>query len=259
MKKPTGRKLLESFLKTPVRSWPSSEIPVNPVPVIPPRHPRADVPVPENMQGLPVDERGYRVPFFVSWFNGKPDFRMARSESVMKCLIENLCWICGKEHELDRESNSYPQTYVIGPMCVINRVSSEPGSHLECARYAARVCPFLVSPHMRRNEKDLPEEKQNPDGLFIKRNPGVSALWTTPYCKIFQENLFQLGNPVGLEFWREGRHATFPEVMESIRTGLPILEKEAEEFGPQGRDTLTRMTLNAISLIAQQYQPTGSS
>jgi hypothetical protein len=31
--------------------------------------------LPVRLQGLPIDERGYPVPWFVAWENGKPEFR----------------------------------------------------------------------------------------------------------------------------------------------------------------------------------------
>jgi hypothetical protein len=34
--------------------------------------PRHSVPVPQHMAGLPRDERGYIVPWFVAWHDGRP-------------------------------------------------------------------------------------------------------------------------------------------------------------------------------------------
>ena len=34
-------------------------------------------PMPSRIAALPVDERGYPVPWFVAWIDGKPEFRCA--------------------------------------------------------------------------------------------------------------------------------------------------------------------------------------
>jgi hypothetical protein len=38
-----------------------------------------------------------------------------------------------------------------------------------------------------------------------------------------------VGEPEGIEYWAEGRRANRAEIDESIRTGLPLLEAEAEK------------------------------
>jgi hypothetical protein len=43
---------------------------------------RKDLPdgMPESVGRLPVDHRGYPVPWFVAWIDGKPEFRCADGE-----------------------------------------------------------------------------------------------------------------------------------------------------------------------------------
>ena len=60
------------------------------------------------------------------------------------------CWLCG-------QTLGKHMTFPIGPMCAITRTTAEPPSHLACAEYAVKACPFLSQPRMRRNERDLPE------------------------------------------------------------------------------------------------------
>lgn len=252
MDKLTGKKLLESFMDggCPVRLPVTNEHKVR-APVIIPDNPKRDVPIPETMKDLPLSDRGYVVPFFVSWINGQPDFRCVQPGTVVKCVRNGLCWVCGQPHDRDQNGHII-QTYVIGPMCSINHLSAEPGSHLECARYSVRVCPFLTAPKMVRNEKSLPEDTHDPGGMFITRNPGAMILWTTSSYSLVPTNespLFRLGEPSYLEFWREGRYATHAEVMESIRTGLPILQEEADRQGPLAQHELKRMVGEAITLI----------
>src|SRR5690606_32990139 len=110
-----------------------------------------DVPRPEQIQALPVDERGYPVPWFVAKVNGRWDFRVMADGKIGRATRNGVCWICGRPGLTGREA-----VFVIGPMCVVNRVSAEPPAHRECAEYAAQACPFLSQPRMRRNERNMP-------------------------------------------------------------------------------------------------------
>lgn len=121
-------------------------------------------------------------------------------------------------------------TFVLGPMCGINRTAAEPPSHLECARYSARNCPFLSKPQMVRRENDLPKTVE-PAGMAIRRNPGATLLWTTRKYTLFDDGrggvLLEIGEPETMEWYFEGRAATRDEVRQSVETGLPILAEVA--------------------------------
>jgi hypothetical protein len=182
-------------------------------------------PLPLRMSALPVDERGYVVPWFVDWIDGKPEFRAMDPRKWVRAIKEKFCWVCG-----DRMGRF--MTFVAGPMCGINRTSSEPPSHLECARWSARNCPFLNNPDAVRRE----DENANPlskvvGGFGIQRNPGVAMLWTTNTYHVFDDGrggkLLQMGEPTSVEWYANGRIATREEVMHSIETGFPALASAA--------------------------------
>lgn len=184
-------------------------------------------PIPERMAGLPVDHRGYPVPKFVEWIDGKPDFRVMRGAHFQACITFESCWICGQRLGRNR-------TFVIGPMCAINRTSAEPPSHLDCAEFAARACPFLTMPKAQRREAGLPEGIAPPAGVQLKRNPGVALLWTSRNSQPFRvENgvLFDVGDPLHVQWFAEGRAATRAEVLESIESGFPLLAETARSHG----------------------------
>jgi hypothetical protein len=142
--------------------------------------------------------------------------------------------------------------FVIGPMCAVNRVSAEPPSHRSCALYAVQACPFLTQPRAKRNEKDMPEHLE-PAGLMLKRNPGVTLLWTTQRYTLFKDGrggaLFNVGDPEQVEFYAEGRAATHDEIMASINSGLPILQEMAERDGPEAVAELAKMYDKAMELV----------
>ncbi len=191
--------------------------------------------------------RGFPVPWFVARIKGEPEFRAMDPQKFHRAVSKRLCWCCGQP--LD-----FYATFVIGPMCAINRVSSEPPSHLECAKWSARNCPFLTQRQMERREDELTEGAKPIGGIAISRNPGVALLWTTDAWATFSDGnggtLIKLGEPKETEWWSHGRTATRAEVDESVRTGLPILEKMARE---QGADAMA--DLEQKKADAQRFYP----
>lgn len=184
---------------------------------------------PARLTGLPIDDRGFPVPWFVAWIDGKPDHRVMDGAKLRLAVHSGRCWMCG-------EPLGRWRTSAIGPMCAITRTISEPPSHLECLRYAACACPFLTRPHAHRRAAGMPEDAVDGAGVPIHRNPGVIALWTSaqpprPYRVAPGDGLnggvlFELGEPQAVEWWAEGRPATQWEIVESIRSGLPLLEEQ---------------------------------
>jgi len=181
--------------------------------------------LPARIKALPVDERGYPVPWFVSWVDGKPEFRAMDGEKLVRAVKEKRCWVCG-------QPLGKFLTFVIGPMCAINRISPEPPSHRDCAIFSARACPFLSKPQMVRRMNDLPEEISDHGAASIKRNPGVCLVWITNSYKTEQIEtgiLFKVGIPLGVICYAQGRLATPGEIRHSIETGLPLLMQAATE------------------------------
>ena len=184
-------------------------------------------PLPPKMRDLPVDERGFPVPFFVAWIDGKPDHRIADPDKMAVCIEQNKCWICG------RHLSAF-KAFCIGPMCAITGTISEPPSHTECATYAATACPFLTRPHAKRREAGMPDNVRDAAGNPIKRNPGAVCVWVTKRHRPFRVGnglLFDIGPPESTQWFAEGRPATRAEVDESITTGLPLLVAEAQKGG----------------------------
>lgn len=242
----------------------------------------AKIAMPDRVARLPVDPRGYPVPWFVQWLDaqdqptpagqGRPEFRIMDHDKLIRAVRERRCWICGDV--LGRWL-----AFVIGPMCAVNRISSEPPSHVDCAEYAAQACPFLAMPKMRRREAGLPDEavayrdEQTtalPEGLqvpgitggttggfAITRNPGVALVWVTRSYRRISDGrggiLFEVGEPLRTTWWCEGRPATRDEVLHSIETGLPFLRTavlaEAERDRADAHAVLTRQLESALLLV----------
>ena len=208
--------------------------------------------MPSRIASLPVDPvRKIPVPWFVAWIDGKPEFRVADGEKRSLAVREKRCWVCG-------EKLGRIMTFVIGPMCGINRTSMEPPSHSDCALYSVRHCPFLSRPQMDRRESGmdaLVEQGASCDGEMIRRNPGVSALWNTRDYKMFNDGkggyLLRVGDPESVWWFCEGRQATCEEVEASIVSGIPLLlnmaRKQIEE------DAQVRLQ-HVLELIKGQYR-----
>jgi len=188
-------------------------------------------PMPPAIEKLPRDERGYPVPWFVAWIDGKPEFRAVTQEKIMLAVKESRCWVCGERRK--RGKDNWPDmAFVLGPMCTISRTSAEPPSHYECAIFSAKACPFLTKPKAVRREAGLPEETRDLPGIAIMRNPGVTAIWRCRDYQPFRVEhglLFTVGDPISVEWFAEGRRALRSEVEASIESGLPILMDAAKK------------------------------
>lgn len=203
---------------------------------------RADLPpMPVRMKALPRDHRGFPIPWFVAELpNGERDFRIADPRKRHRAITQNLCWVCGGI------MGAY-KAFVIGPMCAVNRVTSEPPCHLECAQFSAMGCPFLTRPKMRRNDKGLEEiDTRDPSGVFLTRNPGCTCIWVTRSYQPFQagetkeEWLIRLDEPTDVYWYAFGKTATREQVLEAMDSGMPLLQEMAHKESPKAEEMLKK-------------------
>jgi hypothetical protein len=206
--------------------------------------------MPDRVRRLPISENGYPTPWFAATvpLTGKRDLRIADSAKRALAVKRSLCWVCGGK------LGTY-KAFVIGPMCVVNRTTSEPACHLECALFSVAACPFLTKPRMRRNDVDLPPEIEEAPGFGIMRNPGATCIWVCKKFKVFRvsaktgEWLIQIGDAVNVEWWAEGKHASREQVEQSINSGLPILLDMARQDGPDAMEEVGRRHQEAVRLL----------
>lgn len=212
-------------------------------------------PLTPRIAALPVDERGYPVPFFVAWVNekneqvepgtGKPEFRCMDAKKLTLCVRQKLCWVCGQPLGANK-------AFVLGPMCVVTGVTSEPPSHLDCAMWSVKGCPFLTNPDMVRREKGI--EHATAAGVMIKRNPGVMAIVVARgYKPFFPGNgiLFRVDTPTQPPtWWTRGRPANREEVLAAIDAGLPLLLQSAS--GPEQEAELM-FSANRVKALVQEH------
>lgn len=175
--------------------------------------------IPKRMRTLPRDSRGYPIPHIVFIDKTKqPQFTINDHAKVLDCLKKKLCAICGKRMDLGF-------WFVGGERSFLNEAGAflDPPSHLECAEYALKVCPFLCA-HRYTNRLDdaLIRSKAATVGIALTRNefmisdlPARFGLgWTRSY-RVVQRGLSDViiwPAPWDyLEFWREGAPCAAPD------------------------------------------------
>jgi len=131
---------------------------------------------------------------------------------------------------------------------MVNTVSAEPPSHIECAKFAVRGCPFLTIPTAKYREAKRPEEYTANPGMQT-HNPEVSALWTCdewhPVKALHPDGtpgvLVEFGDAKTVSYWREGREATPREVRAAFFAGVARLQAAADQDGGSAPAHLARL------------------
>lgn len=171
--------------------------------------------LPERMRHLPIDDRGYPVPEFVSNLDGKRDFRVVSLGHLANCIRHDTCWICGKPLEARK-------VFVVGPLAAIQAVSNEPPSHVECAEFAVRACPFLLLPKAQHRPIDIPNIQKMPGSMH--RNPGACCLYTVAAYSHHEKPdgriIFRTGRALHVVWYTEGRPARRSEVLAAIEASV---------------------------------------
>jgi hypothetical protein len=209
------------------------------------------VPMPGRIRALPRNRVGYPIPFFAATIDGERDFRVGDPDAYRACITDRACWVCGQRRRAKEHA------FVVGPMCVVNRISQDPPCHVECAEYAAKVCPFMARPNMVRRERGLPDNIGNA-GVAIQRNPGACLIWVTDKFELIRPSvgggygvLFKFGEPTSTSWWAHSRPATREEVLESMESGLPLLDEQCDhdDDPAESRKVLRRQYEQALRYV----------
>lgn len=106
-----------------------------------------------------------------------------------------------------------------GPRSEANGLYSDLPSHLECASFAARACPFLANPTARMRDGGLPEGTGLLPGQSRENPRAVAVVVTREFSLDPDLGVFRIGPKEAVEWFTEGRPATAQEV-EAARAGL---------------------------------------
>src|SRR5947209_14582718 len=126
----------------------------------------AAVQKPPGIAALPTDSRGYPISFITDVEDGKPDFRITDQQKWLQAVQQRLCGMCGRPMQITE-----PIAFIGSQPNLDSQLFYDPGMHVDCAEYAAAVCPFLARTTARRSGRSLPEgditfvpgERQRPE------------------------------------------------------------------------------------------------
>lgn len=177
--------------------------------------------VPPRMKKLPVHALGFPIPHFASAAGGAPDFRVVDERTLAACHERKLCWLCGER------LGDY-KAFIVSPMSAVNRISNEPASHIDCAKFVARYCPFLTLPKSIRRATSTSASADAPRNVIGIGNRGVSLVWVTHKYKVVRvadTMLFDLGDSWQTFWYARGQCATRDQVEAAFSAGLaPMYE-----------------------------------
>jgi hypothetical protein len=205
----------------------------------------SEVPIPKQMQHLPIDERGYPI-FYVAFMDheGKPQFVINDQFKRDQCLKKDLCEICGKRLFRGR-------WFVGGPMSAFHPdgVYNDAPMHLECKDYAMKVCPWLAAPRYSRSMAE-DKAKHVKDVVLVDETmlPGRPAVFVavmavgqtltkpnrmtgTPYIRPKKPFRF-------IEYWQHGKKLSDEEgrasVLEFLQSDESYREVRLPRIVPNG-------------------------
>jgi hypothetical protein len=180
---------------------------------------------PDRIARLPLDRRGFPVPWFVSWRDGLPQFPVVDAAKLGLAWSDERCWVCGERLGVHR-------SWVMGPMSVIEGATPEPPSHHDCATFAAEACPHLTT-DARYSDNFGAADGYAQQGNISKIRSAATAIWVTrgrgatPF-RAGGGILFKLDDPARLEWYAHGGKATDVDVRQAIAAVLPTLRLAAE-------------------------------
>lgn len=217
------------------------------------------LPIPDMMKGLPLDKRGFPIPFLVAYdLAGEPMFTVNDDQKTMRAITESLCGICGQELTYGDLwwvggplSAFHPDgCYVDGPM------------HAECSTYALMACPHLAAPKYTKRIDALPTRKNGtpfavhldhtvmPDRplVFVQGcSESYNVTWPlTPDRKLMPVSAIDPRNPdkqikfTHYEVWQHG------EILDEAH-GLELVR---QAFADMGKQTVQRPKL----IIPEQHE-----
>lgn len=168
--------------------------------------------IPERMQALPRDTRGYPIPWGVLIDEaGLPHFAVNDEAKRCEMIGRDLCSICGTKLFRGR-------WFVGGVMSAFHKQGAfiDPPMHSECAHYALLACPYVAAPRysgeigrkkIAANKQALPANLVLLDQMILPGRPTDDvfvALMATGQRVHDNLNISPKRPFSRVEFWRHG-------------------------------------------------------
>lgn len=196
--------------------------------------------MPDRIARLERDPRGYPIPWFVHRpADGTIDFRVMDPERFVLAVKERRCWVCG-----DRLGKFI--AFVGGPLSAAQRLYADPPSHVECAEFAAKVCPFLTIPTARRREANKPAHVEM-SGQQVIENPEVTGILIATGYSGLPQGVLLAKEPREIRWFHQGRPAKRSEVQHAIQIAC---ERDEVKHHPNGQEIVRK--LNMLPLPASE-------
>lgn len=164
------------------------------------------VTIPNQLSKRPRDHRGWPIPYTTLILpSGKPDFRSVTPRAWTMCVKRRLCGLCGQP--IHRQHLAH---FIGGPLAFASRHFADPAMHLDCATYAAQVCPFITMPKAHYADT---ERRPMPDGFasigMAPDRPERFAVAGTPDWRVVigptGERLIKAEPWQHVTWWRDGK------------------------------------------------------
>jgi hypothetical protein len=165
--------------------------------------------VPNRMQHLERDHRGYPIPFIVFRDDDNmPHFTINDEHKVMRCRKNDLCPICGRELLRGR-------WFLGGPMSALHPRGAyiDPPLHHECMRFAVQTCPYLINAKYTKRIDDKKLDRNKATGVLMLVDPTMDPTRPKIFVAVMAVGQTYTDNGYvvpkhpyrGMEFWRDGK------------------------------------------------------
>lgn len=184
------------------------------------------VPIPDRMQRLERDRRGYPIPAVVLRDDlGQPHFTVNDTRVVQALASAGACHLCG-------ERLGAHKWFAGGPCSALHPAGAynDGPMHRECAQYALKVCPYLSRANAwskRIDSKTIKPGTLNAAIVFQDPTmfPDQPAVFTLADCATYTHRAgrFHPARPWReVQFWRDGLQLT-PQAAREIIAADPKL------------------------------------
>lgn len=134
-----------------------------------------EIEIPHRMRKFPLWKGIFPIHYTIWVEGGVPDFKQMHEVRRIDAFNRNLCHLCG-----ERMLNCH-FAFIGGPVCVKLHAFVDGPMHLECASYAAAVCPFLSS--SRGHYSKMTGGDKRPDQMFLCVSDKYSTRRNSPQLK----------------------------------------------------------------------------
>lgn len=172
-----------------------------------------------KFKGMPIPFTTFVMP------DGTPDFKVVDEYNRLLCIERRRCGLCGQDLKFGK-----PMVFIGGNQSCESGMFIDPAMHEECAKYAAKVCPYLAVTQ-KHSERESPNAMAEYAGATADRPAGMGIY----YCNGYQA--IASGDAIYIRAHQATKidYDTIPVAPERS-DGRPKMETPAEPAGPQALD-----------------------